>query len=251
MEIPIIYEDTDVCVVSKPSGLIVHPDGRTEEPTLADWVLARYSETGAVGEPWVSPQGETVLRPGIVHRLDRTTSGVMIIAKTPSAYEHLKKQFQAKTVRKEYRAFVYGQPKEDSGIIEAEIVRIRSAPPRWGVQRSGEEKKHRAAITEWHVLARKECQEPRLLTSTSVAYLALFPKTGRTHQLRVHLKHLGHPIICDPLYATGKPCLLGFTRTALHAFRLTLVLPSGEARTFEASLPEDFQHAEMGFENID
>lgn len=242
MSIIILYEDNDVVVVDKPMGLIVHSDGRTVEPTLAEWVLTRYPEVSGVGEPWVSPQGETILRPGIVHRLDRATSGVMVIAKTAVAYTFLKAQFQDRKVEKEYRAFVYGHPKEDSGTIEAEIVRIRSTPPRWGTRRAGEEKKHRAAITDWQVLCRgAEYLDVRHLNlSSPISFLALFPKTGRTHQLRVHLKHLGYPIICDPIYAASRPCLLGFSRPALHAHRLTVILPSGEARTFEAPLPHDF-----------
>lgn len=242
MPVTILYEDNDVVVVDKPPGLIVHSDGRTVEPTLAEWVLARYPEVSGVGEPWVSPQGETVSRPGIVHRLDRTTSGVMVIAKTPNALAFLKAQFQNREVEKEYRAFVYGHPKEDSGTIEAEIVRIRSTPPRWGVKRSGEEKKHRVAITEWQVLRRgvEYLDVGHLNMSSPISFLALFPKTGRTHQLRVHLKHFGYPIICDPIYSAGRSCLLGFSRPALHAHRLTIILPSGEVRTFEAPLPHDF-----------
>ena len=254
MEISVIYEDADVCVVNKPYGLIVHSDGRTEEPTLADWVLARYPETREVGEPWTSPQGEVVPRPGIVHRLDRTTSGVMVLAKNKKAYEFLKQQFQGRLIEKTYRAFVYGHPKEDHGVIEKEIVRIRSTPPRWGIKRASEEKKHRAAITEWRVLERgavpySDVGHPNMLDvehqvlGEKVSYLELYPKTGRTHQLRVHLKHAEHPIICDPLYAQSRPCLLGFTRPALHAFKLKMMLPSGEEREFEAPLPPDFHRA--------
>lgn len=246
MDIALIYEDDDVCVVNKPHGLIVHSDGRTIEPTLADWVLERYPETREVGEPWTSPQGETILRPGIVHRLDRTTSGVLVLAKTASAHIFLKEQFQNRSALKTYRAFVYGHPKQDHGVIEAEIVRIRSAPPRWGVKRVGEEKKHRAAITEWRCLMRGSDG----VSGEKVAYLELYPKTGRTHQLRVHLKHVGHPIICDPLYARNQPCVLEFTRPALHAFKLKIMLPSGVEREFEAPLPADFARAENRLSNI-
>lgn len=239
MAIEIIFENDDVLVLNKPAGLIVHSDGRTEEPSIAEWVVAQYPHTKEVGELWVSPQGEAVPRPGIVHRLDRTTSGAMVIAKTAAAYAHLKEQFQSRLVKKEYRAFVYGHPKEDMGVIEAEIVRVRSTPPRWGVARAGEEKKHRAAITEWHTLKRGADSE----TGEKVSYMGLIPQTGRTHQLRVHMKHIGSPIVCDHLYAQGKPCLLGFTRPALHAFRLCVTLPSGEKCEFEAPFPEDFRKA--------
>lgn len=234
----VIYEDGDVLVIDKPAGLIVHSDGRTVEDSITSWITRNYPALEGVGEAWVSPQGETIERPGIVHRLDRTTSGVMIIAKTPSAHAFLKKQFQDRAVSKEYRAFVYGHPKKDSGVIETEIVRIRSIPPRWGVQ-MGEQRKGRAAVTEWQVLKRGTDKETR----EKVSLLAARPKTGRTHQIRVHLQSIHHPIVCDPLYAKGKVCLLGFTRSALHALTLSLTVPSGEKKTFEAPLPLDFEHA--------
>lgn len=235
----IIYEDDDVLVIDKPAGLIVHSDGRTEEHSVAAWVLEHYPALAHVGESWTSPQGEVVPRPGIVHRLDRGTSGVMILAKTQEAYIFLKQQFQDRSTEKRYRALVYGHPARDQGTIEAEIVRIRSVPPRWGVARDGEGKKHRAAVTGWQVLSRSEDSE----TGEKVGYLEVSPKTGRTHQIRVHLKSLNHPVVCDPLYAKGRPCLLGFVRPALHAFSLSIDLPSGERRAFEAPLPDDFVSA--------
>lgn len=235
----IIFENESLAVINKPAGLIVHSDGRTEEPSLADWVVRTWPQTAEVGEPWVSPQGEVIARPGIVHRLDRTTSGIMVVAKTTEAYTFLKEQFQSRALTKEYRAFVYGHPKKDSGTIEAEITRIRAVPPRWGVKRAGESKKHREAVTDWRVGQRGRDAQ----TNEPVSYMELSPKTGRTHQLRVHLKHLGYPIICDPLYAPGRECLLEFVRPALHAFRLTfMMLGEGECM-FEAPLPPDFENA--------
>ncbi len=246
MELPILYENADIIAVNKPAGLITHSDGRTQEPSVADWMLERYPALAAVGEPWTSPQGESILRPGIVHRLDRGTSGVMVLAKTGDAYAFLKKQFGDRSTEKKYRALVYGHPREDAGIIEAEIVRIRSLPPRWGVARAGEGRTHRAAVTEWRVLSRSA--DPA--TGEKVSYLEARPKTGRTHQIRVHLKNLGHPVVCDPLYAKGRPCLFGFARPALHALSLSLTLPSGERRTFEAPLPEDFERALAHFPSV-
>ncbi len=239
MELSILYEDADIVAVDKPAGLIVHSDGRTEEPSVAEWALARYPAMARVGEPWTSPQGEVIARPGIVHRLDRDTSGVLVLAKTPEAYAALKAQFQGREVEKTYRAFVYGHPARDHGTIEAEIVRIRSTPPRWGVRRDGEEKKHRVAVTVWHVLARG--QDPA--TGEKAAFLEARPKTGRTHQIRVHFKSINHPVVCDRLYATGRPCLLGFSRQALHAASLGINLPSGARHRIEAPLPADFTHA--------
>lgn len=239
MDPEVLYEDKDVLAINKPAGLIVHSDGRTEEHSVAAWVLEHYPSLKDVGEPWTSPQGEVVPRPGIVHRLDRDTSGVMILAKTHEAYAYLKEQFQSRTTEKTYRAFVYGHPAKDNGVIEAEIVRIRAVPPRWGVARTGEDKKHRAAVTLWRVLERGVDAK----TGEKVSLMEAKPKTGRTHQIRVHFKHINHPVIGDKLYASGRKPLLGFSRQALHAFSLSIDLPSGDRRTFEAPLPSDFTEA--------
>ncbi len=239
MEPLVLYEDDAVLVVDKPAGLIVHSDGRTDEPTLAEWVVRHYPALKGVGEPWVSPQGESIDRPGIVHRLDRTTSGVMILAKTVAAHAFLKKQFQDRMVSKLYWALVYGHPKEDYGSIEREIVRIKSVPPRWGVAR-GTENMKRAAVTTWRVARRAADPE----SGERVSVVEAEPKTGRTHQIRVHLQALGHPIVCDHLYAPTRLCILGLSRVALHARRLTISLPSGAQKTFESPLPPDLAYAD-------
>ncbi|MBI4067812.1 RluA family pseudouridine synthase [Candidatus Kaiserbacteria bacterium] len=231
----VLYEDSGVLVVNKPAGLIVHSDGRTKEPSVVEWILEKYPALKDVGEPWTSPQGEVVPRPGIVHRLDRTTSGVMIVAKTPEAHEFLKQQFQGRTIEKVYDAIVYGHPKEDSGVIEMEIGRTKTDPRRWSAQ-YGKKGKLRVAITEWNVLARGVDPE----TGEKITHIEVRPKTGRTHQIRVHLKAIHHPIVCDHLYAEGRVCFLGFTRPALHARSLTLTLPSGEKKTFTAPTPPEF-----------
>lgn len=238
MEPIIIFENKDVLVINKPAGLIVHSDGRTQEPSVAEWLLRRLPELVAVGEPWVSPQGEIIARPGIVHRLDRTTSGIMIIAKNQEAFLHLKAQFHDRAVEKTYLAYTYGAPKEDAGVIEAEIGRSRSEPRQWSAQ-FGKKGNLRAAVTEWRVLGRFVDRE----TGESVGYMELSPKTGRTHQIRVHLKAIHHPIVCDHLYAPKHPRILGFSRPALHAKTLSLTLPDGQHATWEAPLPQDFLHA--------
>jgi len=238
MKPAVIYEDEQVLVIDKPAGLIVHSDGRTDEPSVASWVVTKYPHMKGVGEPWMSPQGEVIDRPGIVHRLDRTTSGVMILAKTAEAHAFLKEQFQGRSAEKEYFAYVYGHPKEDEGSIEKEIVRIKSIPPRWGVAR-GDANKKRAAVTMWKVRTRGYDRDSK----EKSALLSLLPKTGRTHQLRVHLKEMGYPIVADHLYAATKPPILGFHRPALHAVRLSVILPSGDRREFLAALPDDFEVA--------
>lgn len=237
MEPTILYEDADVLVINKPAGLIVHSDGRTVEPSVAEWVVGKYPSMKGVGEPWLSPQGAVVDRPGIVHRLDRTTSGVLILAKTQAAHVFLKNQFQDRTTEKEYLALVYGHPKENAGRIEKEIVRVKSVPPRWGVS-FGKENKKRAAITDWRVELRGTSPE-----GEPVSLVRVLPKTGRTHQIRVHLQAIHHPIVSDHLYAAKKPQLMGLTRPALHAAKLTISLPSHGVRTFEAPLPSDMADA--------
>lgn len=239
--VTVIYENDDVLVINKPAGLIVHSDGRTEEPTVVEWVLDAHPGLASVGDPWTSPQGEVIPRPGIVHRLDRTTSGIMILAKTQAAYAHLKNAFQSRAIQKEYLAYVYGHPKDGHGVIEAEIRRTRSTPPRWTAE-PGKLKK-RNAITEWKVLKRGVDS----VTKDPVSLMSVSPKTGRTHQIRVHLKFLGYPVVSDHLYATGRNPLLKFTRPALHAFRITAPLLDGAFQTFEAPLPEDFKTAEKLF----
>ncbi len=238
MEIPIIYEDEDVVVIDKPSGVLVHGDGRAHtEATIADWHVARLPQVADVGEPVVLPDGSALPRPGVVHRLDQETSGVLILAKTVEAFLHLKKQFHDRLTQKEYRAFVYDRMSATDGVIDrmigrsAQDFRLRSA-------QRGAHGRLRTAETTWECLAR----------DSAYSYLRLLPKTGRRHQLRVHLKAINHPIVGDRLYAPKRvvrePQALGFSRLALHAYMLTLVLPSGRQETFRAPLPEDFVRAE-------
>ncbi len=231
-DIRVIAEMDEVLVLDKPAGLIVHSDGRTQEPTLADWILKEYPTLKSVGESWTSPQGERVLLPGIVHRLDRTTSGVMLVAKTSEVYAYLKNEFKERRVEKIYRAFVYGHMETAEGKIVAEIMRSSEPPKHWYSQPC-EESNTRAAITEWRLL--KHLADPA--TGDPASYVEVQPKTGRTHQIRVHLASIGHPIVADHLYATDKTPILGFRRPALHAYSISVVL-SGKKETFLAPLPE-------------
>lgn len=235
---PVVLSETDeILVFDKPAGLIVHSDGRTQEPSVAAWLLEHYPALAEVGEPWISPQGERVLTAGLVHRLDRTTSGVLIAAKTPEMYAYLKGEFKARRVEKVYRAYVYGHMEEREGRIVAEIMRSSEAPRRW-YARATDERDIRAAITEWRLL--EKLTDPA--TQEAVSYIELSPKTGRTHQLRVHLASIGHPIIADHLYAALRTTLFGFARPALHAHSIAFTLPDGTHTTFVAPLPTDFPH---------
>ncbi len=241
----IIAETDEVLVVNKPAGLIVHSDGRTQESTLAEWILKEYPALLSVGEPWISPQGESVILPGIVHRLDRTTSGVLLIAKTMETYAYLKNEFKERRVEKIYRAVVYGLIAAEKGRIVAEIMRSRETPKRWYARVCDEGEKPstgadqrsigRAAITEWRLL--KRLSDPE--TEESASYLEVRPKTGRTHQIRVHFASIGHPVVADHLYAPERKPILRFSRPALHAYSISLVL-KGKKETFVAPLPDDF-----------
>ncbi len=235
----IIAETDELLVINKPAGLIVHSDGRTQEPSVADWILENYPELASVGEPWKSPQGERVLLPGIMHRLDRTTSGVMLIAKTPESYVYLKNEFKERRIEKTYRAFVYGHMEKKDGTIVAEIMRSKEVPKRWYAKPTSE-RDIRAAITEWRLLERLE--DPH--TREFVSYIEIRPRTGRTHQIRVHLASIGHPIVADHLYTLDKAPILGFTRPALHAYSISLVI-GGNKETFTAPPPADFQSATL------
>lgn len=232
-DIQVIYEDEDVVAINKPSGMTVHHDGKTEEPVVTDWFVMRYPDAKDVGEPLVLDSGQAIDRPGVVHRLDKDTSGVMVLAKNQNAFQHLKEQFQNRSAKKEYRTFVHGVFREQRGIVDRAIgrsakdFRLRSA-------QRGARGMMRHAETAWERIAQNDLY----------AYLKVTPKTGRMHQIRVHLKAINHPIICDKLYAPKQECALGFTRLALHAHTLTLMLPNGTEQTFEALLPEAFIEAE-------
>ncbi len=236
MEPEILFEDESVMVINKPSGMVVHNDGRTEEKTVVDWFLPRAPLARGVGESGYAQDGTPLERSGVVHRLDRETSGVLILAKTQDAFVFLKQQFHEHTLKKEYRTFVYGTMKEKWGTVDRPIgrstkdFRLRSA-------QRGARGTLREAVTDWELIGQ----------SGTHAYLKITPKTGRTHQIRVHLKAIGKPIVQDELYApeelrSGNN--VGFTRLALHAYRLKLSIPSGEEKMFIAPLPPDFERAE-------
>lgn len=236
MDLPILYEDRDVVAVAKPAGLITHADGRTEEVTAEDWFKERYPELKAFPQT-VLTEGALLERCiGYVHRLDRDTSGVLVFAKNPEAYTFLRKAFHDREVKKTYLAFTYGAPKEKTGVIDFDIgrsrkdFRLRSAQPKAkGTMRS--------ALTRYEVIG--EVGESALMKMS--------PETGRTHQIRVHLKAIHHPIICDPLYAPKHASALGITRLGLHAFQIDLPLPSGGRKKITAPIPLDLAEAVAHF----
>ena len=251
MKMEILFEDKNVSVVNKPAGLLVHADQKSTEDTLADWVLKKYPKIKNVGETMTLAGGKIISRPGIVHRLDKDTTGVLLIAKNQETFLFLKKQFQDRTIKKIYQAIVYGNVKNDCGIINAEIGRSKN-DPRLRTAMRGKRGKLREAITEYKALKRIKLKvrkrsdlknSKRSDLEETFSLLELKPKTGRTHQIRVHMKYLNHPILCDKLYAPNLPCALGMAHLALHATSIEFDLPTGKRIKVEAPLPKDMQNA--------
>jgi len=229
----IIFENKDFLVVNKPAGLMVHgvrvsaarrvDEARAAEPTLVDWLLVHRPEVRTVGD-------EPALRPGIVHRLDKATSGVMIVAKTQASFEHLKKLFQEHRIEKTYYALVFGVPVKGKGVIDAPIG-IKNGSLKRSIHVS---KMAKSAVTEYSVV-RKFTKNG----SESYSLLEIHPKTGRTHQIRVHLASIGHPIVGDLMY--GKKIQPPFAeRLMLHAGAIAFSSDKGDRFVFEAPPPPDF-----------
>lgn len=219
ISIDVLYEDADVIVINKPAGFVVHPGAGNPDGTLVNGLLARFPEIRDVGES---------SRPGIVHRLDAGTSGLMMVARTQQAYEHLVEMLSTHQVRRTYLALVAGIPEAKSGLIDAPIGRDQRDPLRMAVSVSG-----RFARTQYEVL--QEFSEP-----IECALVRCDLETGRTHQIRVHLGAIGHPVIGDALYK-GVREGLKFSRPALHAAVLAFEHPvTGDEMTFDAPLTQDF-----------
>lgn len=222
----ILHEDADLVVLDKPAGLVVHPAPGHPGGTLVNALLHHCGDLAGVGG---------VLRPGIVHRLDRGTSGVMVVAKRDAAHQALAAQFQAHTIEREYRALVRGLPTADSGRVDRAIGRHRTDRKRMSVRSTS----GREAHTAWRVLCRFQANER--------TWLSVLPETGRTHQIRVHLAAAGLPIVGDPVYGRGSRTLRrsseaerSFSRPALHAMRLGFSHPTTrEWLSFEADLADD------------
>ena len=215
----IVYEDEDICVVNKPRGLVVHPAVGNESGTLVNALLYHFGDLSTIG-------GE--IRPGIVHRIDKMTSGLLVVAKNDTAHEQLARQFADHSAHRSYIALVAGNIREDSGTVDAPIGRHPTERKRMAVVDNG-----RRAVTHFRVLYR----------FSSVTVLALELETGRTHQIRVHMAHIHHPVVGDQVYSSGKNAL-GMEGQALHGCRLQLTHPStGEPMSFEAPLPEDMRRA--------
>lgn len=214
----VLYEDNDVVAINKPAGMVVHPAYGNTSGTLVNAVLARWPQTADFSE---------AERAGIVHRLDKETSGVILIAKTAFALTHLQQQFRDRAVQKRYVVLVEGTPDTPEGIIDAPIGRDPQQRKRMAVVRDGRE-----AVTEFHVTEQY----------ADFSLLDALPKTGRTHQIRVHLAFIGHPVVGDSVYGRRKQAIK-MKRHFLHAASITFALPgNGESLTVEAPLPVGLQN---------
>ncbi|MEA5580020.1 RluA family pseudouridine synthase [Nodularia harveyana UHCC-0300] len=216
----ILYEDDQVLILNKPAGLVVHPAPGHPDGTLVNAVLAHCPDLPGIGG---------VQRPGIVHRLDKDTTGAIAIAKTDLAYRSLQAQLQAKTARREYLGVVYGAPKTACGIIDEPIGRHPQDRKKMAIVPI--EKGGRSAITHWQVLER--------LGNYTLIHFQL--ETGRTHQIRVHSAKIGHPIVGDPIYGSGRSLGVNLTGQALHAWQLKLQHPVSEDEiSVTATPPQTF-----------
>lgn len=226
IEIPVLYEDDDCVVVEKPVGILSHSKGAfNPEATVASWLAEHLVKKGKTPN-WILEQdvekgSPNNPRAGIVHRLDRATSGVMICAKTPAALVHLQKQFSQRKTKKKYMAIVSGHLNPQHAIIDMPVGRNPKKPKTFTVIADG-----KSAVTEYKVMRSDDKND----------LVELKPVTGRTHQLRVHLHNQGHPIIGDTFY-DGKPA----DRLFLHALSLEVTVPSGERKVFETKLPPEFE----------
>jgi 23S rRNA pseudouridine1911/1915/1917 synthase len=217
--VAVLYEDDDVIVVNKPAGLVVHPAYGHASGTLVNAILGRVAGTS----------GRAERRPGIVHRLDKDTSGAMIVAKNDVAHLALARQLQSQRFAKEYLGLVWGDPGTEPAVIEAPLMRDLKDRRRMVVATAGREATTRfERIAAWR-------RKP-----ADLALLHVRPITGRTHQIRAHLAFAGYPVVGDPVYGRrGDP--IGLSRQFLHAWRLTVRLPHGGERTFTAPLPDDLR----------
>jgi 23S rRNA pseudouridine1911/1915/1917 synthase len=220
VDVPIVYEDDDVLVVDKPQELVVHPGAGNASGTMVAGLLARYPDLAGVGE---------ADRPGIVHRLDKGTSGLLAVARTPAAYDSLVAQLSSRSVERRYLALVWGHPEPATGLVDAPIGRSKKDPTRMAVSSSGREARTRYEL------------QRRFTEPVAVALVECRLETGRTHQIRVHLAAIGHPIVGDPRYR-GKRAAFDTPRTFLHAHTLAFDHPAtGERVSFRAPLPADLE----------
>jgi len=224
-EVKIIYEDENLLAINKPAGVVIHGSCNLKQETLVDWLLKNYPEIKGVGD--LPAQAGDSERPGIVHRLDKDTSGVLLIAKNQKSFEWLKNKFINREIRKKYLVLVRGIIKDNNGVIDLPIGRSKTPLKRLASEKA--RGKLREAITEYKVIKRFD----------KYTLVEAFPKTGRTHQIRAHFKAIGHPVVGDKLYGKLDAKL---SRQFLHAQYLELTTQNGARIKIEADLPEDLKN---------
>lgn len=251
--IKILFEDDNIIIIAKPAGMLVHSDSlEKREKTVVDWILDNYPELKQMGEQQKVRTGELVDRPGIVHRIDRDTSGVLIIAKTAHVYNSLKIAFKQRDIKKHYKALTYSLFKEEKGVIDFAIgksvqdIRKRVA----GKYVKG---KVRDAITEFAIISDAPLTKQVLnlfsrpnksASINGVTLVDVFPLSGRTHQIRAHFTAIGHPLVNDTLYAPSHPRLKCINRMMLHAFSITIPgYVCGKEVTVFCDIPPDMKYA--------
>ncbi len=243
-DIKILFENKNLIIIDKPSGLVVHSDGKTNEPTLVCWILENYPEINGVGENMFvkgKDRKEIELnRPGIVHRIDRDTSGILVIAKTQESFLDLKQKFKDRKIQKTYQALVYGWLKNKEGVIDAPIGRSNKD---FRMKQAGEHARGRLRNAETHYKVLETFYDERKKNKQGqferYALIEASPKTGRTHQIRVHLKFINHPIVADSLYRGKRKETLGLERTALHASSIQFIDLDGNDIFVESQLADD------------
>ena len=214
----ILYQDADIAVINKPCGMVVHPAAGNEDGTLVNALLYHIHDLSGIG-------GE--MRPGIVHRLDKDTSGLILIAKNDRAHAAMSEQFQSRSMEKHYRAVAFGPVPEDHGLIDAPIARHPVDRKRMAVVQGG-----KPSQTEWRVIE----------SLRGATYLDVHLLTGRTHQIRVHMQSIGHPLLGDAIYAPNLRMPVRIPRLMLHAYSLQFTHPTtGERMELTAPLPEAFE----------
>lgn len=254
MEIKIIHEDEEILVIDKPSGVVVNRSESAKGETVQDWAekklniknkILKIDKNETNNEEQIA-NNEFLSRGGVVHRLDKETSGILLIAKNPESFSALKNQFKERIVEKEYFALAHGEVKPEEGEINVPVGRLPYNRTKFGVVAGGRE-----AETQYKVLSIKYFAVPagRQVSKDKrepLSYLRLNPKTGRTHQIRVHLKYINHPIFADPLYAgrkVGRDDRKYLNRLFLHAAKISFNHPvSLKKLTFESPIPEDLQN---------
>lgn len=263
-KIKILWDDKNLMVMDKPAGVAVHGDGLREEETISDYIIKNYKKLKGVGEDLMAGSGVLVERPGIVHRLDKDTSGCLIICKNQNTFKNLKEQFQQHKIRKEYLAVVWGYIPYETGLIDLPIARSKNDFRKKQVVRTisqvtgganvetagvkttwrGEE---RSAVTRYKVIKRAE------VFGCKLSLVSFYPETGRTHQIRVHAKSMGHPIVADNLYGPRNEASATLLekifkskneskyRHLLHAKSISFTNPeNGEILKVESPIPKEF-----------